>query len=190
MSKLPGTVVLLVVTFLLAGTLEAQGKRLKKVDNRQFLELARTHSAGDVVLGYSSKEGRIAYYRTKEGAEGLVVLSADYTKVRGYEGPTSMVVVLDREGRVVKAAVVQSLDTPEYVTDIEQAGFLGRFAGAKVGTEVQVDAVAGATVTAQAMSRTVSNTLKALEPLFKCLVFSQQGLSCADPSRRFLPLGN
>jgi len=189
MPKLFG-VVLLSVAFLFTGTVEAQGKRLKKVKDQQFFELARTHSAGEVVRGYSSKEGRVAYYRTKDGTEGLVVLTADYTKVRGYEGPTSMVLVLDREGRVVKTAVVQSLDTPEYVTDIEQAGFLGRFAGAKVGTEVQVDAVAGATVTAQAMSRTVSNTLKALEPLFNCLAFSPQGLSCSDPSRRFKPLAN
>ncbi len=188
MPKLSGSVVLLGLVFLFAGTLEAGGKRLKKVNDQQFLELARIHCAGEVVQGYSSKEGRVAYYRTKDGTEGLVVLTADYTKVRGYEGPTSMIVVLDREGRVVKAAVVQSLDTPEYVADIEQTGFLGRFAGARVGTEVQVDAVAGATVTAQAMSRTVSNTLKALEPLFQCLVFSGQGLSCSDPSRKLKPL--
>jgi NosR/NirI family nitrous oxide reductase transcriptional regulator len=111
------------------------------------------------------------HYRVYAGPEasrtiiGYAVSSTECAPdIRGYAGPIPLLLALDPEGRVLSVTVLANDETPSYVSRLFAADSLARFAGKtyrdpfRIGGDV--DAVSGATVSQEALVRTVQATLR------------------------------
>lgn len=109
-------------------------------------------------LAYSgSAEGRVL--------EGYAVGSSECAPdIRGYAGPVPLLVALDGRGRVLRVVALPNEETPSYVSRLFSDRYLARFAGKshqdplRIGTDI--DAVTGATVSLDALTRTLRETLR------------------------------
>jgi NosR/NirI family nitrous oxide reductase transcriptional regulator len=111
------------------------------------------------------------HYRVYSGAEasrtlkGYAVSSTECAPdIRGYAGPIPLLLALDPEGTVLSVTVLANDETPSYVSRLFAADSLARFAGKtyrdpfRIGGDI--DAVSGATVSQEALARTVQATLR------------------------------
>jgi NosR/NirI family nitrous oxide reductase transcriptional regulator len=84
--------------------------------------------------------------------------------IRGYAGPVPLLISLDPQGKILGVTVLPNEETHAYVSRLFSADSLARFAGKSyrdaflIGGDV--DAVSGATVSQEALVRTVQTTLQ------------------------------
>ncbi|MGA2973766.1 MAG: sulfite exporter TauE/SafE family protein [Spirochaetia bacterium] len=111
------------------------------------------------------------YYRVYAGSEtgrtlaGYAVSSMECAPdIRGYAGPLPLLLALDPEGRILGVTVLPNDETPSYVSWLFSADCLARYAGKSYRDPFQigsdVDAVSGATVSQEALARTMQATLR------------------------------
>ncbi|MGL4993195.1 MAG: FMN-binding protein [Bacteroidales bacterium] len=85
---------------------------------------------------------------------GFLFNSQEYgTDIWGYYEDVPTIVVTDKSHKIVKVAVVNSLETPSYLNKIYRSGFLKKWNGIdiKEASKTNVDAVTGATLTSEAV---------------------------------------
>ena len=155
--------------------------RLSKVSDKRVLKLFKEFSDSKKIALYKTREGRFATFR-KDGKKGFLLLTQDYARVRGYNGATSIKLMLDDDGKILKAELFKSTDTKDYVMDIIQAGFFDRYKGKTVQNDLNVDVVTGATESCVAFSKTVGQTLKAFEEVRSKLTWKEDKLTTEDSS--------
>lgn len=91
---------------------------------------------------------------------GSVLLSSPYSDgVKGYAGPTPLLIALDKEGKIMQVRILANRETPGFLKSVTNAGFFESWNGLTVDEALQknVDAVSGATYS----SRGIQNSLKA-----------------------------
>lgn len=91
---------------------------------------------------------------------GSVLLSSPYSDgVKGYAGPTPLLIALDKEGKIMQVRILANRETPGFLKSVTNAGFFESWNGLSVDEALQkdVDAVSGATYS----SRGIQNSLKA-----------------------------
>lgn len=77
-------------------------------------------------------------------------------EVKGYAGEISVLAGVDSSGTVTGVRLVDHDETPSYMRDVVESGFLERLAGRKLGADLAgVDAVTGATITSNAIREDV-----------------------------------
>ncbi|MGE9266935.1 MAG: FMN-binding protein [Verrucomicrobiales bacterium] len=77
-------------------------------------------------------------------------------EIKGYSGPSELLVALDPSGRVTGLSLIHSADTPQHVADVMQdENFLQAHYGLALGApgRADVDAVSGSTLTSRALTR-------------------------------------
>ncbi len=88
--------------------------------------------------------------------------------MQGYAGPISLLVGMDLEGKVTGVSLLAHKETPGYAEDLYSARFLRQFAGKKLGerfqTGVDVDAIARATISSQAVADSIREAMQARAP--------------------------
>lgn len=104
-----------------------------------------------------------AFYEVKDAKGhklGTVLFSSPYSDgVKGFNGPTPLLIALDAEGRIKTVALLENEETPRFVQRVEKGGLYDAWVGLTVDEALNkdVDAVSGATYT----SNGVKNSLKA-----------------------------
>jgi len=88
---------------------------------------------------------------------------------RGYGGFITMVVGLDREGKVIGTSIVSHAETPGLGAGIEESSWLRQFKGKMVKDPLEVnkdiDAISGATKSSRAVTKGVKEALQVLEKI-------------------------
>lgn len=90
---------------------------------------------------------------------GTVLFSSPYSdQVKGFNGPTPLMITLDPEDRIQNVILLDNQETPVYARRVIEGGFYNAWNGltVKEALEKDVDAIAGATFT----SNGVKNSLK------------------------------
>ena len=104
-----------------------------------------------------------AFYEVKDakGAKlGTVLYSSPYSdNVKGFNGPTPLLIALDAEGRIKNVVLLDNQETPNFAQRVVDGGLYEAWNGLTVDEALakEVDAVSGATYT----SKGVKNSLKA-----------------------------
>lgn len=137
--------------------------------------------ASRVELAADASPRHYRAYSGEEASRKLVGYAVSSTEcgvdVRGYAGPVPVLLALDPEGRVLSVTVLPNDETPSYVSRLFSAESLAGYAGAtyrdplRIGGDV--DAVSGATVSQEALARTVQATLR----VFATRVLRQEPVS-------------
>jgi NosR/NirI family transcriptional regulator, nitrous oxide reductase regulator len=97
---------------------------------------------------------------------GYFVLSEGIAdKVKGYAGPTPVMVAESPEGDILGIYILASGETPAFLDLVKNSGILENFAGLHKSNaaKIKVDAVTGATLTSRALIETVRQTIMSLE---------------------------
>lgn len=102
------------------------------------------------------------YYATIKDDEGNVkqiyIESTEIIKnIRGYAGDINVGVMLNKNGSIASVHHISSKETESYLQKIKNAGFYEQFEQVSLTKGHQeIDAVSGATITSEAMAKTVS----------------------------------
>lgn len=97
---------------------------------------------------------------TKGNKLGTVLYSSPYSdEVKGFNGPTPLLIALDAEGRIKNVVMLENQETPKFAQHVADGGLFEAWNGLTPDEALgkEVDAVSGATYT----SNGVKNSLKA-----------------------------
>lgn len=124
--------------------------------------------ASSVELAPDASPRHYRAYAGEEASRRLVGYAVSSTEcgvdIQGYAGPVPVLLALDPEGSVLSVTVLPNDETPSYVSRLFGAESLAGYVGAtyrdplRIGGDV--DAVSGATVSQEALVRTVQATLR------------------------------
>jgi len=109
------------------------------------------------------KVGLDLFYGEERDAAGrpvrLYLVNTGLNKnIKGYAGPIDIGVAIDTNGEIRLVEHLYSMETTSYLRDIENNGFYERFEGIPLDGESHVvDAVSGATLTSEAIARSLSD---------------------------------
>lgn len=112
---------------------------------------------------------------------GSVMLSSPYSDgIKGYAGPTPLLIALDKEGKILQVKILANRETPGFLKSVTNAGFFESWNGLTVDEALQknVDAVSGATYS----SKGIQNSLKA-----RLAVVSRQSITETTDNSALLP---
>ena len=104
-----------------------------------------------------------AFYEVKDAKGnklGTVLYSSPYSdEVKGFNGPTPLLIALNAEGRIKNIVLLENQETPKFAKHVEDGGLYEAWNGltAEEALGKEVDAISGATYT----SNGVKNSLKA-----------------------------
>lgn len=104
--------------------------------------------------------GAFEAYDSKHKKIGAVLLSSDYSRQFGYGGIVPLLIGIDDSLTITKIILLPNHETFDYVRAIYEDQFIGRWQGVSLedAVDYQVDAVAGATHTSQAVIAGVRHT--------------------------------
>ncbi|MEQ9407754.1 MAG: FMN-binding protein [Fuerstiella sp.] len=138
---------------------------MKPLDVEQLLEVAaQTHTVEPAEAG--------GFQQVLDGSHELIGVACqtlpEAAKVVGYRGPSNVLLLLDKDSTVIRAALISSDDTPEHVEAVQRdSGFFRQFEGWTLGdssTFTDIDATTGATLTALAIAEAVAVRLGSEKP--------------------------
>ena len=108
-----------------------------------------------------------AYYEIKDAKGnklGTVLFSSPYSDgVKGFNGPTPLLIALDAEGCIKTVALLENEETPRFAERVVEGGLYEAWNGLTVeeALDKQVDAVSGATYTSNGVKNSLVARLKA-----------------------------
>lgn len=103
-----------------------------------------------------------SFYEVKDAEGnllGTVLFSMPFTNdVKGFNGPTPLIIALDNEGRIMSVKMMDNQETPRFAERVAEGGLYEAWNGLTIEEAIgkEVDAISGATYT----STGVKNTLK------------------------------
>jgi len=86
------------------------------------------------------------------------IISTDYSQVKGFNGVTTLGIVLNEDLSVYNVSIIKSQDTLPYVRMLTSQGFLQRFQGFRKDDEVMH--ITRATITCRAIVQTVNECIE------------------------------
>jgi uncharacterized protein with FMN-binding domain len=97
---------------------------------------------------------------------GTVLFSSPYSdNIKGFNGPTPLLIALDAEGRIKTVALLENEETPRFAQRVVEGGLYEAWNGLTVDEALnkQVDAVSGATYTSNGVKKSLEARLKAYQ---------------------------
>ena len=97
---------------------------------------------------------------------GTILFSSPYSDgVKGFNGPTPLLIALDAEGRIKDVVLLENQETPWYAQHVKEGGLYTAWNGLSPAEalEKDVDAVSGATYTSNGVKNSLVARLKAYE---------------------------
>ena len=71
---------------------------------------------------------------------GSVLLSSPYSDgIKGYAGPTPLLIALDKEGKIMQVRILANRETPGFLKSVTNAGFFESWNGLTVDEALQKD---------------------------------------------------
>jgi NosR/NirI family transcriptional regulator, nitrous oxide reductase regulator len=92
---------------------------------------------------------------------GEVYIAVD--AVPGYGGPVKVAVVVDRDKRICRLAVLEAKETRSNFDDVVKSGLLDAFSGKRIDKMPVVQAVSGATMTSGAILESIDNAVHRID---------------------------
>ena len=114
-----------------------------------------------------------AYYEVKDAKGkmlGTVLFSSPYSdNIKGFNGPTPLLISLDDEGRIKDVVLLENQETPVYAKRVVEGGLYQAWNGLTVDEAIgnQVDAISGATYTSNGVKKSLIARLKAYQRQLK-----------------------
>lgn len=158
------------IVWLMRNQHQALVQALRAAEGRQVtLEQAQLVFPEATFLGEWNNEGAQGVYDKTMSELGVVIqTSPQADDIKGYAGPTNLLIGLNRSHRVVGMVVLTSRDTPEHVAKVlADPRFLTQFNGlswSEAGNLRHVDGVSGATLTSLAIAESAIRRLGSDSP--------------------------
>ena len=114
-----------------------------------------------------------AFYEVKDAKGkklGTVLFSSPYSdNIKGFNGPTPLLIALDAEGRIKDVVLLENQETPVYAKRVVEGGLYQAWNGLTVDEALdnQVDAISGATYTSNGVKKSLIARLKAYQRQLK-----------------------
>ena len=114
-----------------------------------------------------------AYYEikdTKGNKLGTVLFSSPYSdNVKGFNGPTPLLITLDSDGRIKNVVLLENNETPIYAQRVVNGGLYDNWNGLTIDEAMNkdVDAISGATYTSNGVKKSLVARLKAYQRQLK-----------------------
>lgn len=108
-----------------------------------------------------------AFYEVKDAKGtklGTVLYSSPYSdNVKGFNGPTPILIIMDAEDRIQNVVLLDNQETPFYAQRVADGGLYSAWNGltAEEALRKEVDAVSGATYTSNGVKNSLVARLKA-----------------------------
>ncbi len=134
--------------------------------NRSVSVRLLSHARQHVVDGSAVLKPALDMYYSElldksKKVSALFFESEDVVKdVKGYAGPITLGVLIGMDGKISRVQYISSIETASYLTLIDKKKFYQQFTGQSLsdGT-LEIDAVSGATISTEAMARTVTELI-------------------------------
>ena len=110
-----------------------------------------------------------AYYEVRNAHGdllGTVLFSSPYSDgVKGFNGPTPLLIALDAEGRIKDVVLLDNKETPQFAQRVVNGGLYASWNGLTVdeALNAEVDAVSGATFTSNGVKKSLIARLQAYQ---------------------------
>ena len=101
---------------------------------------------------------------------GTVLFSSPYSdNVKGFNGPTPLLIALDAEGRIKNVVLLENQETPNFAQHVVEGGLFEAWNGLTVDEALgkEVDAVSGATYTSNGVKKSLKARLEAYQRQLK-----------------------
>ena len=114
-----------------------------------------------------------AFYEVKDAQGkkiGTVLYSSPYSdEVKGFNGPTPLLIALDADGKIKNVALLENEETPRFAQRVVDGGLYEAWNGLTVdeALDKDVDAVSGATYTSNGVKKSLVARLKAYQRQLK-----------------------
>lgn len=114
-----------------------------------------------------------AFYEVKDAQGnklGTVLYSSPYSdNVKGFNGPTPLLIALDADGRIKNVALLDNEETPRFAERVVEGGLYEAWNGLTVEEALNkvVDAVSGATYTSTGVKKSLVARLQAYQKQVK-----------------------
>lgn len=114
-----------------------------------------------------------AYYEVKDAKGnklGTILFSSPYSDgVKGFNGPTPLLIALDADGRIKNIVLLENQETPNFAKRVVEGGLYEAWNGLTVDEALgkDVDAISGATYTSHGVKKSLVARLKAYQRQLK-----------------------
>ena len=114
-----------------------------------------------------------AFYEIKDAKSnmlGTILFSSPYSDgVKGFNGPTPLLIALDAEGHIKNVVLLENQETPRFAQRVVEGGLYDAWNGLTVdeALDKDVDAVSGATYTSNGVKNSLIARLKAYQRQLK-----------------------
>ena len=114
-----------------------------------------------------------AFYEVKDAKGvklGSVLFSSPYSdNIKGFNGPTPLLIALDAEGRIKNVVLLENQETPNFAQHVVEGGLFEAWNGLTVDEALgkEVDAVSGATYTSNGVKKSLKARLEAYQRQLK-----------------------
>ena len=114
-----------------------------------------------------------AFYEVKDAKGnklGTVLFSSPYSDhVKGFNGPTPLLIALDAEGRIKNVVLLENQETPNFARHVVEGGLYEAWNGLTPDEALNknVDAISGATYTSNGVKNSLVARLKAYQRQLK-----------------------
>ena len=114
-----------------------------------------------------------AFYEIKDAKGnklGTVLFSSPYSdNIKGFYGPTPLLIALDAEGRIKNVVLLENQETPWYAQHVKNGGLYEAWNGLTPNEAIgkEVDAISGATYTSNGVKNSLIARLKVYQKQVK-----------------------
>jgi len=114
-----------------------------------------------------------AFYEVKDmkgNKLGTILFSSPYSDgVKGFNGPTPLLIALDADGRIKNVVLLENQETPNFAQRVVNGGLYEAWNGLTVDEALgkDVDAISGATYTSNGVKKSLVARLKAYQKQLK-----------------------
>ena len=108
----------------------------------------------------------VSVYDAAKKLLGYAVYSKPYSDgIKGYNGETPLMIALDKNKKITSVEMLANGETPKFVKMVQDAGFFKSWNGlsSKAACKKKVDAVAGATYTSTAITKSLQAAMKEIK---------------------------
>jgi hypothetical protein len=106
----------------------------------------------------------IARFVTENDETRFFVQTDDFVKIFAYSGTTNLGIIFSEKGEIVSIDIISSGDTRSYVRRLRRSGYLDQFIG--FSGDQELTALTGATISSQAINKTVQQTVDRIQSFF------------------------
>ena len=114
-----------------------------------------------------------AFYEVKDARGqklGTVLFSSPYSdEVKGFNGPTPLLIALDADGHIKNVVLLENQETPRFAQIVVEGGLYEAWNGLTVeeALHTEVDAISGATYTSNGVKKSLVARLQAYQRQLK-----------------------